>query len=272
MNRINVFYEHIFDAAAQTGKTVEECLKKAHSFGIEGLECDLWRLSDRAEEKALFDRCQMSVSSVYNMFDFPNAPREESLQRIDECLETAAFFGAQRVLAIPGFLHEEDDREQVCGKMCELLSVMCERARGYGIVVTLEDFDDRAAPYSDISGLEYFMRNVSGLRFTFDTGNFAYSLESAEEAYSRLRQYVAHVHLKDRSWDSSRGNGENGKETLSGEIMYPSEVGGGFVGIGRLLTLLKAEGYGGSLSIEHFGAVNQLLYMKKSAEFIRANL
>ncbi|MGN1118989.1 MAG: sugar phosphate isomerase/epimerase family protein, partial [Oscillospiraceae bacterium] len=210
----------------------------------------------------------------YRMFDFPNAPREESLKQIDECLETAAFFGAKHVLAIPGFVHDSEDRMSVCERMCALLTRMCERAKTYGIIVSLEDFDDRSAPYSTISGLEYFLKNVEGLGFTFDTGNFAYSLESAAEAYSRLQKYVSHVHLKDRSWDASRSNpdGSNAKADLSGRVMYPSEVGGGFIGIAQLLETLKKNGYSGSYSIEHFGAVNQLEYMKSSAEFVRSVL
>lgn len=274
MNRLNIFYEHIFEAAEQTGVTVEQCLVRARGFGYEGLECDFWRLSDRSETKALFDGCGFSVSSVYRMFDFPNAPCEESLKQIDECLETAAYFGAPNVLAIPGFVHDGEDRISVCERMCALLRVMCERAKTYGIVVSLEDFDDKSAPFSTISWLEYFLENVDGLRFTFDTGNFAYSLENAAEAYTRLRKYVSHVHLKDRSWDASRSNpdGSNGKADLSGRVMYPCEVGGGFIGIAQLLDALKTDGYSGSLSVEHFGAANQLEYMKTSAEFVRSVL
>lgn len=272
MNRISVFYEHILEAAAGTGASAKECLRAARSFGIEGLECDLWRLN--AEAKQLFERCGMSVVSVYNMFDFPHAPRSESLRRIQESLETAAAFGAGNFLAIPGFAAEGEDMDEVRESICGLLEVMCGRAAEYGISVTLEDFDDRAAPYSTISGLEFFMKNVRGLGLTFDTGNFAYSEESAEEAYSALHTFIRHVHLKDRSLDASRKNSENtnAKQTLSGRVMYPCEVGGGFIGIGELLGLLRADGYGGWLSIEHFGAASQLGYMKKSAEFIRSNM
>lgn len=272
MNTLNIFYEHIFEAAGQTGRSVEDCLKAAKSYGIDGLECDLWRLSEREQAKALFGRCGMRVASVYNMFDFPNDPRGVSERKIRECLETAAFFGADRVLAIPGFVGEGQDSAAVCEKMCGLLNQMTEQAGKLGITVTLEDFDDKAAPYSTAAGLEYFMQNVNGLGVTFDTGNFAYCGEDVMQAYSRLRGYIRHVHLKDRSHDASRGNGKNGKAALSGEIMYPCEVGGGFIGVKALLKQLIADGYSGSLSIEHFGAVDQLGYMKKSAENIREML
>ena len=114
------------------------------------------------------------------------------------------------------------------------------------------------------------MENVPKLRFTFDTGNFAYSLENAEDAYIKLRKYVHHVHLKDRSWDSRRADPDNtnGQADLSGKIMYPCESGNGFIGIAGIVKKLLTDGYSGSFSVEHFGAADQLVYMKRSAENI----
>ena len=48
--------------------------------------------------------------------------------------------------------------------------------------------------------------------------------------------------------------------------MYPCEVGNGYIGIEGLVKKLLNDDYNGSLSIEHFGANDQLLYMQKSAE------
>ena len=100
-----------------------------------------------------------------------------------------------------------------------------------------------------------------GLRWTFDTGNFAYVREDPAEAYARLRKYLAHVHVKDRSHDASRGlpDGSNAKADISGELMYPCECGGGYVGAEFLVKRLAAE---------HFGAADQLDYMRRSAENI----
>ena len=63
-NKLSVFYEHIFEAAQQSGKSVEECLRFAKSCGIDFLECDLWRLDEREEVKSLLDRCGMGVSCL----------------------------------------------------------------------------------------------------------------------------------------------------------------------------------------------------------------
>ncbi|MCI7767255.1 MAG: sugar phosphate isomerase/epimerase [Oscillospiraceae bacterium] len=271
MPRLNIFLEHIFEGAKQQGISLEKMLLFAREAGYAGLECDISRLSDRSETKQLFEACGLAVSSVYSFFDFGHEASDISKDKIYSHLETAAYLGADTVLAVAGFIRPEDDPDMVRGRMAEMLSFMCEAARKYGITVTLEDFDDKAAPFSDSEGLLWFMENVQGLKFTFDTGNFAYSLENAEEAYLKLSGYVHHVHLKDRSWDCLRANSDNsnGKADISGKLMYPCEAGGGFIGIERLVKMLISDGYCGSFSVEHFGAADQLLYMRRSAENIR---
>lgn len=266
--QLNIFLEHIFEGAEQQGISPEKMLAYAREAGYEGLECDLWRLAKRAETKALFDSCGLSAASVYNRYDMGHEAESITRDKIKEHLDTAAYFGAKKVLSVAGFIAPEDNFEAIREKMAENLSFMCEEAKQYGITVTLEDFDDEAAPYSDADGLLWFMENVNGLKFTFDTGNFAYSLENAEEAYLKLRKYVAHVHLKDRSRDSSRKNAAdtNGKADLSGKIMYPCEACGGYIGIEGIVKKLLEDGYRDSFSVEHFGAADQLLYMRRSAE------
>ena len=266
--QLNIFLEHIYEGAEQQSITTEKMLTYAKEAGYDGLECDLWRLSEKSERKKLFDSTGLSVSSVYNMYDFGHEKFEISKEKIYSHLETAAYFGAKTVLAVAGFINPDDNFHTVRDRMAEALCFMCEAAGKYGITVTLEDFDDNTAPYSDSDGLLWFMENVKGLGFTFDTGNFAYSLENAEDAYVKLKKYISHVHLKDRSRDSSRANADNtnGKPDLSGRIMYPCEAGNGYIGIEGLVKKLLSDGYKGSLSIEHFGANNQLMYMQRSAD------
>ena len=270
MNHINIFLEHIYEACAQRGIGLEQMLNEAHEMGYIGLECDLWRLSDKSI-KEVFDRCGMRVASVYSRFDFAHDSAEASIEKITFCLETAAYFGADKVLAIPGFINDGEDRGDVCGRICEGLSVMCKRASDLGITVTLEDFDDISAPYSTAAGLEYFMRNVDGLKYTFDTGNFAYSLENAERAYDILRPWIVHAHLKDRSRDAARAShdGGNAKADLGGEMMYPCETGGGYIGVEALVKRMLRDSYTGDFSVEHFGAVDQTAYMKLSIDNIK---
>ncbi len=266
--RLSVFYEHIFEAAQQSGRSVEDVLKHAKVCGIDLLECDLWRLSDREEQKALFESCGMGVSCIYAQFDFLHDSPEMSKRKCHELLSTAQYFGAKNVLCIPGFYDDRGGREAQTELFVKGISRMCEIAKEYGVTVTIEDFDDKDSPCCKMNDIRYLLDNCEGLRYTFDTGNFRYCLEEAGEAYSLLKDKVSHVHLKDRSYDIARANAgnTNGKADLSGAVMYPSEVCEGVIGIRELIKDLVADGYDGVLAIEHFGAADQLSYMKKSAE------
>lgn len=270
-NKLSVFYEHILEAAEQNGSTAAKMLEYAVNCGIDGLECDLWRLEDKADVKTLFDSCGVNVSSIYNFFDFPHEDKNTCEVKYRKLLETAAYFGTDKVLCVPGFVNENEQISECRKIVAERLNEMCTAAKEYGVTVTLEDFDDEKSPCCTTEGLLYFMQNVDDLRYTFDTGNFRYCLESADEAYSVLKDYVVHVHLKDRSYDIANAdqNNTNGKADLSGAIMYPSIVCEGVIGIDKLIGRLVADGYSGRFAIEHFGAVNQAEYMKKSAENIR---
>ena len=270
-NQLSVFYEHILEAAEQSGSTVAKMLEYAVSCGIDGLECDLWRLEDKANVKAIFDNCGIKVSSIYNFFDFPHEDKNTCEIKYRKMHETAAYFGTNKVLCVPGFVRDNEQMTECRRIAAERLNEMCLAAKEYGVTVTLEDFDDEKSPCCTTEGLHYFMQNVSGLRYTFDTGNFRYCLESAEEAYDVLKEYIVHVHLKDRSYDTANAdpNNTNGKADLSGAVMYPSIVCEGVIGIDKLISKLASDGYSGRFAIEHFGAVNQAEYMKKSAENIR---
>ncbi len=268
MNSISVFLEHIYEAATQRSIPLEEALRAAKSFGIDYLECDHWRLFDKGM-KELFDRCGMGVSCIYEHFDFLNDNAAVSEEKYRRLFETAVYYGCKRVLCIPGFSeHPEDDLP----RFAEGVSAMCSAAEEYGVTVTVEDFDDIKSPCCRMKWLGYLLENISGLRYTFDTGNFRYCLESAEDAYSLLKRYVSHVHCKDRSYDTatSSADGSNGKADLSGAVMYPAAVGYGVIGMEELVRQLISDGYDGVFAIEHFGAVDQIDYMKLSADKLRS--
>lgn len=269
MHELNIFLEHIYEAAEQRGETPGSVLEQARGFGYSGLECDIGRLSDRQGAKALFDGCGMRTASVYAFFDFPHDSADISREKSLRLLETAAYFGADKVLAVPGFISADEDRGAAVMLACERLGELCGLAAGYGMTVTVEDFDDVTSPCCDTAGLELLLGQANGLRLTFDTGNFAHVTEDALTAYERLKPYISHVHLKDRSRDPARAFRCNEKADISGRLMYPCETGGGYIPAERLVKRLISDGYTGEFSVEHFGAADQTEYMRRSAENVQ---
>jgi sugar phosphate isomerase/epimerase len=94
---------------------------------------------------------------------------------------------------------------------------------------------------------------VPGLKLVFDTGNpgitpdfrqpFPYPNQDAMECYARLREYIAHVHIKDGVRDP-----DTGKE----RYFFPDE---GQCGVAAIVEELLRTGYDGDFSIEPHMAV-----------------
>ena len=59
---------------------------------------------------------------------------------------------------------------------------------------------------------------------------------------------------------------------VDGQKLYASPVGYGEMKIKEIIGLLKADGYTGPLSIEHYGAPRMLEYLEKSAEWVKAQM
>lgn len=267
--RISVFYSHIVVASEQTGLSVDEVLNKAHQAGIDSVELDLEQVSSGVKAmKEQLERAGMSVASMYAFFDFGNDSNVEPGLRF---IDIAASLGAGKVLVIPGFIEESVSREERVAAlqgMAAALNEMCDYAERKHIAVTMEDFDDIRAPFSSSEELLWFLEQVPKLGCTFDTGNFIYRGENELEAFEKLQARIVHVHCKDRTLDE--GNGGMPKITTNGTRLYPSPVGYGSIAIEDIITRLKANGYEGTLAIEHFDAVDELGYMQKSAEWLRS--
>lgn len=262
-----IFYEHITEGAQQRGISVHAALERVRGYGFEGLECDLWRLENRAETKRLFDSVGFKVISVYSGYDLPHETAARAEEKYRRHLETAAFFGAEKILCVPGFMEDADNEADCMKRTVERLNEMCAAAEEYNITVTVEDYDDIRSPCCKTAQIKYLLDSVPGLMFTFDTGNFAYCLENAAEAYDLLYKRTVHVHLKDRLRSVCELPG--GKADISGEMMYACPVGEGFIGIDKLTAQLAARGYKGDFSAEHFGAADQLEAMKISMENLK---
>lgn len=262
--KLSVFYDHILQAANQTGRSVEELLSEVREAGIEAVEIHMTDLLEHEETYALLKQAGLLVSCVYEFYEME---LKSETQKARLHIETAGKVGAKRILVVPGFLTEEDakqlkdfvmDGERVTAflnhnesarRMARGLSEIVTLGEAAGVTVTIEDFDDMKSPIASVNGMLWFLRQIPQLKVTFDTGNFITHGEDLLEAWESLQEYVVHVHCKDRS-------------------TIPVAVGEGYIPISSILNRLKQQNYDGYLAIEHFDAGNQAESMKKSASFL----
>lgn len=261
MNKISVFAAHLYEAAEQSGKTFAELLPLVKAWGISGVDCELTYLTPdfiRGVKNA-----GLEISSVYASFGFQDGYDRKAAEAF---IDAAAFAGAKTVLCVAGFT---EDREKY-PVIADGLQKLCAYAKPKGITVTVEDFDDKASPFSTCAGIEYFLEQAPELRVTFDTGNFLYSEESELDAFSRLKDKIVHVHCKDRCLSAKPG--ESPKITVSRRALYSSPVGKGCIKLREIVSALTESGYSGWFAIEHFGSQNQLDDVAASARWLKTRL
>lgn len=280
--KLSVFYDHILEACEQRNISILEALQIVKDCGISGIEINLTCLLE--DEESIIqnlDKVGMEISCVYEFYDFGNST---DLSYGKEHILAAKRVGANKILVVPGFLSEEeseiinrvsDDFETTAEEMNKNIKVLNMKnalinltnfASLHNITITLEDFDDSTAPFARTNQLLWFMKEVPGLRFTLDTGNFVYSDESVLEGYEILKPYIVHVHCKDRGVEE-----KTDVDTIYNRGMVACPCGYGYMPIHEIVGNLLHNNYNGYFAIEHFGANDQLEFIKKSVSYMELN-
>lgn len=273
--KLSVFYEHIRQAAEQSGKNMEEACSLVKSFGICGVEIEQSYYSEhRQEVDQLLSQAGLKINCMFQFFDFAHDEGEKRTQQIRYFIDTAKSAGCKNVLVVPGFLSEEERQlsgeayDSLLRKMRDGVAEMCDYGETQGITVGMEDFDGIQAPFATVSQLLYFLEGVEKLVCNFDTGNFLYSEEDALMAYEKCKPYIQYVHCKDRTFQVHEG--ETPVVTTGGRKMYAVSVGGGCIPMREIVTDLLKNGYDGVFAIEHFGSLRQLEDIEASAKWLLA--
>lgn len=262
-----IFLDHIYDAARCDHLSLDSVLTRVRLLGYVGLEvmfdpeADAYALANR------FYHAGLSVSGLYVLTDFANHPEDLSAARmaLDHCFAMST----PRLLVVPGKIDLNDSgRAQIQREnMIAALTRLCAEAKTRGITVTIEDFGSAAAPYRNAAGLRYFMDRVPDLKFTYDTGNFAFSDEDELAAFELLKDRIAHVHLKDFALEPY-APGQQVFTSISGRPLYGVPFGQGFIHSEEILRRLREIGYDGMLAVEHHAATNPLHYIEQSAKWL----
>lgn len=266
--KLSVFYDHILQAKEQTGKSLDDLLTEVRNSGIEAVEINLEYLEKHPETIQLLNATDVKISCIYGFYEMGIS---DECDKIKRHIDTAAGVGAGKVLIVPGFLHgtaaEEmqksmgspvsveqwfSNNQAVLG-MKQGLKESVLLGKEKGVVVTVEDFDDAHSPLSGMYGIKWFLKEVPGLKYTLDMGNYLFYGEDVLDAWELLKEEVAHVHCKDR-------HPENNTSVQTGSGRMP---------IKQLVESLMANGYDEYLAIEHFDVLDQEGCIKHSAQYLR---
>ncbi len=154
--KISIFYDHILQAAEQTGKEISFLLQEAKAAGIDAVEINMTYLDEHRETYDLLMDAQLAVSCVYEFYEMDS--RDETA-RAKLHVKTARKAGADKILVVPGFFSEEEASDySVCiqdyaqttaflthntkaCRMAEGMSQLTALAKAQGIQVVIEDFD-----------------------------------------------------------------------------------------------------------------------------------
>lgn len=266
--KISVFYEHIAEASIQENKSVEKICETVSSYGIEGVEIENTRLiQDKDTVLNALSKANLSISCMYGFFDFAHTG---SIQDGIDMVNMADELKIKKIMLIPGFLKKYEFLpfiyKKKVDKMVNILKNVCDYAKKKNIMVVLEDFDGKEAPFATSKQLLYFLKHIPDLYCAFDTGNFLYSEEDSYDVLPLFINRIGHVHCKDRSF--TKKDGEIPKTTIKGRDMYSCAVGSGCIKIKEIVEKILETAYDDYFAIEHFGSLNQLDDMKKSAKFL----
>ncbi len=265
----STFYDHIITINEQTGKSIEEIGKRLVDIGITGLDISNQAINNESlANLEILRECGMHINSLPAYCDFIH---NKDTAVADEILELALKLKTDKILVIPGFLKDGDDRKSAMECAVAPTKYLCEIAKEKGILVGIEDYDNVGVTLLNSDEMLWFLDRVPDLCCFFDTGNFFYCDENTIDAYNKLKHRIkGHVHLKDRA--RSPVVTQSFSNTQNGGKMYPCAIGEGEIPIKEILLDLVANGYDDCLTIEIYNSETMLSDIEKSIEYVKSIL
>ncbi len=263
--KLSIFYQHITQAAQTHNLSEEEVLKKAYDMGYRGLECEYSLFKDDREAfKKIANDCGFSIVSVPYYGEF-NVGIDRD--KIEKAVDDVIFMGCKNILSIPGLIDPKSKTyEKELDDIKYGLELLCKIANKKGVTVAMEEYDNIEAPFGTICQVKDFLDSTKHLKFNLDTGNFYTFGEDVFDAIEIFEEKISHVHLKNRRVEPLF-EGEEYQLTSKGQKIYPTPVGVGQIDMKAILDKLVDISYDGYFTVEHFGEVDQLDYMEKSAKW-----
>jgi len=119
-----------------------------------------------------------------------------------------------------------------------------------GLTLTIENFPGADSPFVIADDVLEAVREVPGLKLTFDNGNAA-SGEDPGESFARCAEHVVHAHFKD--WAIVDDPAPDRRLMLDGRYYKAALIGEGDIDQAGSLAAMKRAGYDGCINIEYEG-------------------
>ena len=180
-----------------------------------------------------------------------NAKFREAVDSAKAAVHSALEEGTNRLMLVENIFLEDlsaMSRADATKKLVDAFSEIVRYAASYGVTVMFEDFPSPALPLCTSDECGELLRSVPGLKLVFDTANMLALEEDPVEFYTKLRQYVAHVHLKDVVYATSPDPSlTGGRKKMISRTLH----GKGIVDFKTLYRLLRADNYDGFATVEY---------------------
>ena len=181
----------------------------------------------------------------------------------------AKYFGTKVVRVFAGDLAEGIEFNDGRCWIVEGLQAAAAYAEKHGITLALENHGLLAGKGAQVQGIIEDV-NSPALKATIDTGNFLLVDEAPTDAVKVLAPLAGHVHFKD--FRLAKEGESPSYPALSGKRFAGTIIGEGQVGTKEVLSILKAAGYDGWLSVEFEGLEEEEFGAKRSIDNLAAAL
>ena len=174
--------------------------------------------------------------------------RVVGVDQIKAGVDVAAEIGAPLIMVItPG--KEDMPRDVSRRRFIEGFRESVGFAHSAGITMTIENFPGAKSPFVISSDVLEAIREVPGLKLTFDNGNVLTGGENVAVSFMRCADHVVHAHFKD--WVLAQPG--RGMEGLDGRRYEGALIGEGIVPHHACLAAMRRAGYRGYINLEYEG-------------------
>lgn len=235
--------EH-FDLDEMLRLTAELDLAGIDFFGTCGLTAA--ELRGRVADLGIPVVCYIFAANLGTADD---AARAQALDATKQRVAEAAALGAPRVM-IPTPGAEGVDRGECRKRWIGGLQAALPIVEDAGLTLTIENFPGASSPFVVADDVLEAVREVPGLKLTFDNGN-AGSGEDPGESFARCAEHVVHAHFKD--WAIADDPAPDRRLMLDGRYYKAALIGEGDIDQAGTLAAMKRAGYDGCINIEYEG-------------------